>query len=385
MKNILLEETLPGSYGYYDQCTYYRKDVTVEKTSDGYTIDDEITVPSLGKYLMEKGESPAFSKVILGESVVITVEEQGQQMTFTGNTFTLATPLPTYGSLTGYYIEVELEEEKIGLFATGTTTNPEILDQAIFRWFSVEEVPYERKEVAVLGTSRQQKDVYNTWGEGYYTINDNFVPFVPRAKAIIEHTGVKRNVRINSQYGPLLEGEIVSSVKWEDSNGHISEVSGNLIMAYYDSQNVWYFGNVVGEGEVMLVQDQVYYLTPFPETLYTDIKPGVTYYKDEKIVAYNQSVKPLAFEIAEDETRTLTWEEAGMTDEIYQTYWDMYRSGTSCGKDYGLTINGEYPPVRALYGDFAENLRFKLPVDGKTTVTIFEHNRTVDLSYERKA
>ena len=318
--------------------------------------------------------------------MVITVEEQGQQMTFTGNTFTLATPLPTYGSLTGYYVEVESERDKYGIFATGATHNPDILDRNIFYWFSVEEIPYERKEVAVLGTSRQQKDVYNTWGEGYYRINDSSVP-IPTRKAIIEHTGVKRNVRINSQYGPLLEGEIVSSVKWEDSNGHISEVSGNLIMAYYDSLNVWDFGRVVEEGEVMPVQYETYYLTPFLEPFYTDIKPGVTYYKDEKLVAYNQSVKPLAFEIAVNEFRTLTWEEAGMTDEILQTYWSMYNSGTSCGKDYGLTINGKYPPKRSPYGEIYNALKFELPVDSKTKciVRIFEENRTVELSYDNKS
>lgn len=384
MKYILLEETLPSSYGYYVECTYYRKDVTVEKTSDGYTIGDWITVPSLGKYLMEKGESPAPSKVILGESVVITVGEEGQQMTFTGNTFTLATPLPTYGSLTGYYVEAGPEGEKIGLFATGATTNPEILDQAIFRWFSVEEVPYERQEVAVNKGNRRQEDVYNTWGEGYYVMNGSHVAM----KAIIEHTGVKRNVRINSQYGTLLEGEIVR-VKWEEDDGYISEEWEDLIMAHYtmDGRDIWDFGNVVGEGEMMPIQYQAYYLTPFLEPFYTDIKPGVTYYKDEKIVAYNQSVKPLAFEIAVNEDRTLTWEEAGMTDEIFQTYWGMYNSGTYCGKDYGLTINGEYPPVRGLYGDLGD-LRFVLR-KGKAqlSVTIYGNrgDRTVELIYDNKS
>ena len=379
MKNILLEENLPSSYGLFDFCTYYRKDASVEKTGDGYLIDNYITVPSLGKYLQENDYTKQASNVILGESVVITVEEQGQQMTVTGNTFTLATPLPTYGSLTGYCVEVESEGYKDVVFLTGSTHNPTPLGQDIFYWFSVEEIPYERQEVAVVKNGLSQNDVYGTWGEGYYTRNGDAASM----KAIIEHTGEKRNVRLYSQYGPLLEGEIVR-VKWEEPDGYISENWEELIMAHH--YDFWDFGNVVGEGEVMPIQYQTYYLTPFLETFYTDIKPGITYYKNEKLVAYNQTVKPLAFEIAKNEDRTLTWEEAGMTDEIFQTYWRMYHSGTYCGKDYGLTINGEYPPERSLYGEIRGGLKFVLPM-GKAdfTVTIIEENRTVRLAYESKA
>lgn len=111
-----------------------------------------------------------------------------------------------------------------------------------------------------------------------------------------------------------------------------------------------------------------------------EIAPGVAYCKEENRVYYNGEIalKQITIENAGE----YTWEEVGMTEEIFNTYVRMFNEERHCMSEYNIkaleafTSVYMYPANNATRMDFgSEGYTLSVTNDGDTKIVVYSANQ----------